>query len=268
MTAFICVACGTQFPPSDTPPAGCPTCLDPRQYVRHGGQAWTTMDELGREHANRIDDAEAGLIGIGTEPGFAIGQRALLVDGLLWDCISLVDDETVRAVEAVGGLHTIAISHPHYYAAMADWAERFDARILLHEADAQHIVRPSERIELWRGDRLEVGEQLELIRLGGHFDGGTICHWRGGAGGRGALLTGDIVQVVADRDRVSFMYSYPNLIPLPASEVARIRDVLETLAFDRVYGAWWSTIVAEDAKAKVRFSADRYIDALAGRMPA
>jgi hypothetical protein len=87
------------------------------------------------------------------------------------------------------------------------------------------------------------------------------------AGGGGALLSGDIVQVVADRDWVSFMYSYPNLIPLPASEVARMRDVLETLAYDRVYGAWWPTIVADDAKAKVRRSAARYLDALAGTLP-
>jgi hypothetical protein len=267
MTAFICLACGTQFPPSDSAPATCPTCLDPRQYVRHGGQAWTTMDELARDHVNRIDEVEPGLIGIGTDPGFAIGQRALLCDGLLWDCISLLDDATVHAVEKAGGIHTIAISHPHYYASMADWAERLDARVLLHEADARHIVRPSARIELWSGDRYPLDGQRELVRLGGHFDGGTICHWRAGAGGRGALLTGDIVQVVADRDRVSFMYSYPNLIPLPAREVERIRDVLETLAFDRVYGAWWDTVVGHDAKAKVRFSADRYVDALAGRMP-
>ena len=126
---------------------------------------------------------------------------------------------------------------------MVEWAERFDARILLHEADRAHIMRPSDRIELWSGDRYRLDDERELIRLGGHFAGGTVCLWRGGAGGRGALLSGDIVQVVADRDWVSFMYSYPNLIPLPAAEVERIRGVLETMAFDRIYGAWWQTVV-------------------------
>ena len=147
----------------------------------------------------------------------------------------------MRAVEAAGGLHTIAISHPHYYGSMVEWAERFDARILLHEADREHVMRPSDRIELWSGDRYRIDDERELIRLGGHFAGGTVCLWRGGAAGRGALLSGDIVQVVADRDWVSFMYSYPNLIPLPAAEVERIRRVLETIAFDRIYGAWWGT---------------------------
>jgi hypothetical protein len=137
--------------------------------------------------------------------------------------------------------------------------------VLLHEADRRWVMRPSDRVEHWSGERRQVSDGLELVRLGGHFDGGTVCLWRAGAEGRGALLSGDIVQVVADRDWVSFMYSYPNLIPLSAQEIQRIRAIVETLEFDRVYGAWWSTIVAGEAKAKVLRSADRYLDALAGR---
>jgi hypothetical protein len=267
MTAYICETCGTQFAPSKSPPGSCPICLDQRQYVGHDGQRWTTLDELAGTHRIRVEQAEPGLTGIGIEPSFAIGQRGLLGGGLLWDCVSLVDDEAARAVEAGGGLRTIAVSHPHYYSSMVEWADRFDARILLHEADRRHIMRPSDRIELWSGDRYPLDGERELIRLGGHFEGGTVCLWHEGAGGRGALLSGDIVQVVPDRDWVSFMYSYPNLIPLPASEVERIRGVLETLDFDRIYGAWWQTIVDGDARAKALRSADRYLAALAGRLP-
>lgn len=46
--------------------------------------------------------------------------------------------------------------------------------------------------------------------------------WAVGAGGRGALLPGDTIQIVFDRREVSFMYSYPNLIPLAAAEVRRV----------------------------------------------
>jgi hypothetical protein len=261
--AFICVTCGTQYPPSESPPEGCTICLEERQYVGHSGQRWTTMAELASDHTNRVEDVEPGLLGIGTEPSFAIGQRALLVDGLLWDCVTLLDEATAEAVERGGGIHTIAISHSHYYSAMVEWADRFDARLLLHEDDRQWVMRPSDRIEHWSGERRTVSDELELFRLGGHFEGGTVCLWRAGAGGEGALLSGDIVQVVADRNWVSFMYSYPNIIPLPAREIARIRGIVETLTFDRVYGAWWDTIVAEDAKRKVLASADRYVAALA-----
>ena len=49
--AFICVACGTQFAPSETPPAACPICEDERQFVPPSGQAWTTLPDLARSHA-------------------------------------------------------------------------------------------------------------------------------------------------------------------------------------------------------------------------
>jgi hypothetical protein len=262
MPVFHCVTCGAQYPPADTPPAHCPICEDERQYVGLDGQRWITAEELRGDHASRVEEVEPGLLGVGVEPGFAIGQRALHVDGLLWDCVPLLDDDGAAALDAAGGVHTIAISHPHYYTGMADVAERLDARILLHEADRQWITRPSARVELWSGERRAVGDGLELVRLGGHFDGGTVCVWDGGADGRGALLSGDIVQVIPDRRFVSFMYSYPNLIPLSAREILRMREVLAGLRFDRIHGAWWGTVVDGDARAKVLRSADRYVDAL------
>ncbi len=263
--APICVTCGTQFPPAERSPERCPICEDERQYVGPDGQRWTNAEELLGNHHNQIREVEPGLTGIGVEPSFGIGQRGLLVEGeqLLWDCVSLLDRNVVSIVEARGGIGTIAISHPHFYAAMINWAERFDARVLLHEADREWIMRPSPRVECWSGERLELSPGLELIRLGGHFPGGTVALWRGGADGRGALLCGDIVQVVEDRDWASFMWSYPNLIPLPGREVARIRAVLAGLEFDRVYGGWWERVIDRDGHTKVLRSADRYLKALA-----
>jgi hypothetical protein len=259
---FLCVTCGTQFPPAAGPPAECPICLDERQYVGLDGQRWTTPDALRAGHSAELREVAPGLLGIGCEPQFAIGQRALLVDGLLWDCVALLDDAIAEAVESAGGLRAIAISHPHYYTTMVDWAERFDVPVLLHADDAEHVMRPSPRIEHWSGERRELWDGLELIRLGGHFAGGTVCLWPGGADGRGALLSGDVVQIVPDRDWASFMWSYPNFIPLPAREVRRIRGVVETLEFDDAFGAFWPSEMRSDARAKVLRSADRYVAAL------
>ncbi len=264
MPCFICVTCGAQFPPATTPPGACPVCLDERQYVGHDGQEWTTAAELAKSHRSRAEQAEPGLVGVGVEPAFGIGQRALLVapEGLLWDCVPLLGEASAQRVEEAGGMDTIAVSHPHFYSTMVDWAERFDARVLLHEADREWIMRPSPRVELWSGDRLPVSDSLTLVRLGGHFAGGTVCLWHAGAGGAGALLTGDIVQVVEDRDWVSFMRSYPNLIPLPEREVARMAEALAELAFERVYGGWWERTILTDARTKVLRSAERYINAV------
>jgi hypothetical protein len=81
------------------------------------------------------------------------------------------------------------------------------------------------------------------------------------------LLSGDIVQVIPDRGWVSFMYSYPNLIPLPESEVRSIEAALEPFEFERIYGAWWGTVIERDGKGIVRRSAQRYVDALHGKLP-
>ena len=117
-------------------------------------------------------------------------------------------------------------------------------------------------IEFWEGETKEIGNRLTLIRCGGHFDGGTVLHWPDGADGKGVILSGDILQVVQDRRWVSFMYSYPNLIPFPSSTVRRIADTVELFNFDRLYGAWWGKMVLTEAKVAVKRSADRYIRAV------
>jgi glyoxylase-like metal-dependent hydrolase (beta-lactamase superfamily II) len=269
MTNFICKTCGTQFAATDEPPAHCPICEDERQYVGWQGQQWTTLAALRTERRNIIKVAEPNLAEIGTEPAFAIGQRALLVQApggnLLWDCISLIDDATVAAVQARGGLAAIAISHPHYYSAMVEWSRAFNnAPIYLHAADRAHVMRPDPAIVFWEGESHPLGEGLTLIRCGGHFDGGTVLHWAAGADGRGVLLTGDIVNVVSDRRYVSFMYSFPNLIPLAAPAIQHILSALEPYTYDRIYGAWFDRVVAHEAQAAVARSAARYVQAISG----
>jgi hypothetical protein len=258
----VCVTCGVQY--GEAAPERCPVCEDARQYVPESGQAWTTLEALREDHRNVVQ-AEGEFVGIGTEPRFAIGQRALLVphEGahVLWDCVTLLDDETAAEVERRGGLHAIAISHPHYYSAMVEWARRFDCPVLLHEDDREWVMRPDDAIEYWSGDTRSLGDGLTLIRLGGHFAGGTVLHREG------MLLSGDIVQVIPDRRHVGFMYSYPNLIPLPGETVLEMARRLEPWAFSTLYGAWWGTVIRADAEAIVQRSARRYADALAGKLP-
>lgn len=266
MPNYICVTCGTQHAKTDKPPAKCAICQDERQYVGWGGQQWSTLTELRQSHENTVRLEELGLYGIGMEPSFAIGQRALLVThpagNILWDCIPLIDDGLVEMVKGIGGISAIAISHPHYYTSMIEWAKAFDCPIFLHAADKQWVMRPDSCIEFWDGETKTLDVDRTLIRCGGHFKGGTVLHWTKGADGKGAMLSGDIIQVVQDRRWVSFMYSYPNLIPLSVSSVRRIVTAVEPFEFDRIYGAWWGKVVREDAKAAVRRSAERYVRAI------
>jgi hypothetical protein len=268
MPAFICTTCGTQFAPSDAPPPQCLICEDERQYVPAAGQSWTTPDKLAARHANSFRQHEPGLIGIGTVPAFAIGQRALLVrtpaGNVLWDCLSLVDDATVAAIKGQGGLTAIAISHPHFYAAMVDFSRAFDCPVHLHAADRKWVMRPDPAIRFWEGEAQTLLPGLTLIRGGGHFAGGTMLHWADGAGGRGALLSADIATVTPDRKFLSFMRSYPNLIPLSAPEVEGIAAAVAPFAFDAIYGHFFDRVIATGAKAALARSVARYLAAIAG----
>jgi hypothetical protein len=272
MTIPMCSTCGTEFPQGPQP-ASCPICVDERQFVNPAGQQWTSQAALSRGHRNSFKEKEPGLIAIGLEPAFAIGQRALLIQtphgNVLWDCVPLIDAATRKIVEGLGGLKAIAISHPHFYSAMVSWSEAFGGvPIHLHEADRQWVMRPHDAVRFWSGDTLEILPGLTAIRCGGHFAGGTVLHWADGADGRGALLTGDIVQATLDSRWVSFMRSFPIHIPLSAGVVERIVRRVEPYAFDRIYGAFWGRMVPTDAKGALARSAARYVEGVSGRGPA
>lgn len=267
MQSYICTTCGVGYAPSEAPPHRCDICADERQYVNAKGQSWTTLAELQADHTNDIREQEPGLWAIGASPQIAIGQRALFIPqeggGVLWDCTPLITDAAVAHIKANGGLRAIAISHPHFYSSMVDWSEAFGGiPIHIHEANRQYVMRPSDRIRYFSEDRIDLGQGITVTRAGGHYVGSAALHWPG-LDGKGVLMTGDTIMVVPDTRWVSFMYSFPNLIPLPAREVNRIVSTVDDLSYDRIYSAWWDRVMTSDAKDRVRASADRYIAAIA-----
>jgi glyoxylase-like metal-dependent hydrolase (beta-lactamase superfamily II) len=270
MPKFICITCGTQYPETPEPPQDCAICTEERQYVGWKGQLWTTLEELRAAHHNRIEPEAPGLVGIGTEPSFAIGQRALYLStpegGVLWDCVSLVDDASVAAMRALGGVRAMAISHPHFYSSMLEWSRALGGvPVYLHAADSAWAMQEDPAIRFWDGEWLEIAPGVTLVHCGGHYAGSTVLHWAAGAGGLGALLTGDTLMVGQDRRTVSFMYSYPNLIPLSGAAVRRIAAALEPFEFEQIYGGWFGKNVLERGKQSVRYSARRYLHAIGDR---
>ena len=266
MPVFLCATCGTSFPEAPRPPEVCAICSDERQFVPRGGQSWTTPDDLAARHSNAWRRHEPGLLSLITVPRFAIDQRAFLVatpaGNVLWDCIANLDPATETLVQALGGLHAIAISHPHYYTRMQDWARAFEATVHLHADDRAWVMRPDPLVRHFEGETLEIAPGATLIRLGGHFAGGTVLHWADGAAGAGVLLSGDIVQVAQDTARVSFLWSYPNMLPLPARTVRAMAAKLEPWSFARLSNAFEGGDVLADARGVVARSAARYLELL------
>ncbi len=268
MPVWICPACGNHYPDSDSPPSRCLICTDERQWVPPAGQRWTTLADLAAAgHRSEVRELEPGLLGVGTVPPVAIGQRALLVrtgeGNLLWDPPGLLDEQAIQAVARSGGLRAVTASHPHFYGAIVEWSHAFGAEILLPQADAHWLTRQDPAVRTWSGS-LEVLPGVTLIQCGGHFPGSAVTHWAGGADGKGALLSGDTIFVAPGEDRVTFVWSAPNRLPLPERAVRRVVDAVRPYPFDRIYGGWWEPVLRTGAHEVLRSSAERYIQFLRG----
>ncbi len=262
---WICPACGANHPLAESPPATCELCEDERQWVAPDGQHWTTMQHLAESgYHTVVRELEPGLTGVGVEPGIGVGQRALLVatpeGNLLWDPPAFIDEGAIQAVRDAGGLRALSSSHPHMYGAIVEWSRALDAEIVLPEVDLRWMMRRA-AVRPWSGS-LEILPGVTLVQCGGHFPGSAVLHWAAGAGGRGALFTGDTIFVTPGEDRISFVWSAPNRLPLPAREVRRVAAAVAPYQFDRIYGGWWTPVVRRDAKAIMERSTERYLELL------
>jgi hypothetical protein len=101
-----------------------------------------------------------------------------------------------------------------------------------------------------------------MIRGGGQFPGSSMLHWAKGAGGRGVLCSSDIATVTADRKFLTFMWSYPNFIPLPAAAVEGIAAALAPFRFDTIYGHYFDRVIPTGADEVLKKSVARYVAAI------
>ena len=237
-------------------------CEDERQWVPPTGQVWKKMSELAEEGLRtEVRDVEPDLFGIGVRPDIGVGQRGLVVrtpeGNLLWDPPPFIDQAAIDAVRERGGLAVVTSSHPHMYGALVEWSHAFGAEILLPEVDLPWLMRPDPAVRAWAGS-IEALPGVTLVQCGGHFPGSAVAHWQG------ALLVGDTLFVTDGADRVSFIWSAPNRLPLPEREVHRIVEALAPYSYDRIHSGWWDLAIARDAESIVERSAARYIEIVRG----
>ncbi|KAK2792503.1 hypothetical protein FQN51_001676 [Onygenales sp. PD_10] len=290
MDLMICSMCGAQHDTRFV--KSCKVCDDPRQYIPPEGQSWTTLRRLqeSRKYKNefRMDKQHSGLISITTVPQVAIGQRAILcctpTGNVLWDCLTYIDDDTENKIRELGGIEAIVISHPHYYATSVHWAEAFDCPVYISAEDEEWLMRRAPdavrgisgmntkayrnkaRHVLWEGKELDLLDgQFKAVKVGGHFPGSSVLLWKEPK----KLLIADSIMVVpsgvyhADRlpgtSSFSFMWSYPNLIPLPPDDVHAIWKAVADLDFEDTHGAFWGRDTIDRSKERLLESAKIYV---------
>ncbi|MHC3004815.1 MBL fold metallo-hydrolase [Gordonia sp. GN26] len=261
MQPWMCVFCANEFAPDADLPEVCPICDDDRQWVPTSGQQWTRLDE-NADNALDVAEVEPGLVRLSLRPSVGIGQQGFLVTtpegNILWEPPGFIGPALVDWLDRHGGVQAVAASHPHLYGASVSISHRFGkVPVFYNDVDRRWLTRPDPVVKFWSGEAKILGD-VRLVQCGGHFPGSAVLHLPHAADGRGALLTGDTIKGVAQPGMVTFMRSYPNMIPLSPRLVRQIVDRVTALSFDRLYDAF-GVVVDENAHEVVESSARRYI---------
>ena len=258
---IICSTCGTYYL-TESVPALCTICSDERQYIPEGGQSWIKPEDLLYKHSIKLNKIQDRLYELEINPMFSIGQRAMLVlsdeGNVLWDCIPMLDEMTIEFIKSKGGLKAIAFSHPHYYSNMNDWAEVFGCPVYIHENDKNHIMQHGKNICLWKGDELALWDGIKIMLIGGHFAGSSILLVPF-LSNQGAILCGDTLFLSPSKKHFSVFWSSPNRIPLPLSEIKRIKHRMASIPFDTFYGYIKTQNLNTDVKKIFEESMKKYI---------
>ncbi|KAK4696188.1 hypothetical protein P7C71_g1689, partial [Lecanoromycetidae sp. Uapishka_2] len=266
----ICTACASQFDTTQNGdfPSRCKICDDPRQFVPPSGQSWTSLAKLKPHYQNKWqqDFHDPRIWTIWTEPKFGVGQRCFLLrtpgGNVLWDCIALLDANTVDFVKEKGGLVSIVISHPHYYTSYVEWAEVFKCPVFMADDDREWVCRQPPSKDILRfiegpvGTRKEIVDGVTAIKLGGHFPGSLVLHWE-----KKLFIADTIVTVPSaytphprppGQTSYAFMWAIPNMIPLPPNVILDMWLAIRNLSFDTTHGAFVGMDVRdEDVKKRV-----------------
>ncbi|XWX02409.1 hypothetical protein V2A60_010446 [Cordyceps javanica] len=274
---LVCTACGTQFPTTDrTVVTTCRICDDPRQFVPESGQSFTTVATLKDSESPRYKNiftpytADPRITYIRTEPSFGIGQRSTLIKtpagNIMWDCITFLDDETIQRIQKDGGLKAIVISHPHFYSAHVVWARAFSCPVYIASDDAKWATMSSSHRQLLTDVETTILDtSAKAVKVGGHFPGSMVLLYDqhifvadtfmltlAGVGD----YEGDALGVQRQGrpeglNTFTFMWSYPNMIPLGPDELERMWAVIRLYSFAAAHGSFIGRDL-EDVRVKAR----------------
>lgn len=186
-------------------------------------------------------------------------------------------------INSKGTLKAIVISHPHFYTTHLEWAAQFNCPVYIASDDAEWLSREDRKgVRRWIKGTSEIIPGVTAIQCGGHFDGSGVLHWEN------KLFIADTMMSVpvrlprfflnhthlkreysvdahqsgfynagqAKRDQktttFSFMWSYPNMIPLPPNEIHGIWKALKPFEFDTTYGGFpGQNVTRKDLKKQV-----------------
>lgn len=238
LPAFVCTNCGF-WQKFFEMPSYCPVCVDYRHVLPANGWSFSGLEEARGLGRSLFEEIEAGIFRYGTETPLGISPLGYVVvrpDGNVgFEGTGWYDDAALEHIESIGGISYLSASHPHSYGALWQLRERFEPEVILQADD---LVWATAFPPTWTfDDRLRIGDDVELIRTGGHFAGHTILN----LSERGIVFAGDALKFEIDPDDarlaigLSTHKAFVRRIPLTPLEVQRYRDIFVTLDFDQAW---------------------------------
>ncbi|CAD0024683.1 unnamed protein product, partial [Aureobasidium pullulans] len=267
---LLCPTCGTHFDIlAESPPSGyCRICDDPRQYIPATGQAWTSLKAEAGKHETKWkqDEQDKRIWSIWAEPKLTRPQRIARDrptrpphpnphGNILWDCIAYLDKPLI---DFVNNFPRRPLQHhnlpPHFYTTHLSWSAVFSCPVYTHALDEKWLsISPTAdtRRVLLRDKYTEIVKGVTAIQVGGHFEGSMVLHWdgvgeEGGEEQGGHLFIADTFVNVPSgfyrKDRppgttsFSFMWSIPNMIPLPPDTILEMWKAIKPYDFTATHG--------------------------------
>lgn len=238
LSPFACSNCGHWQSHFAVPPA-CPICSDVRNDLPEEGWDFRTPADLAPILSHHRREVVPGIWEFWSAPRFGLDSHGwlLMEDGpcgnVAFEAAPFYDEDGLRAIEALGGIGTLAASHPHGYGALWQLQRRFEPVLLIQKDDLQWTK--AFRVTHPYDERHEIRPGLVLHHTGGHYEGHAILH----DARRGAVFVGDALKLDLDADgqvaALSCHKAYHKQIPLSPNEARRYRSVFEALEFDTVF---------------------------------
>ena len=260
MPCFICITCGSEHAESE-PAAGPLRDLRRRAAVRRAhGQQLDDDRGAGRDARGHAERGGAGAVERGDaadlrhRPARAAG--ACTRQGT--SCGTACRWSIRPRVERSASLAAWPPSRSRIRTSTrrcVEWSRRSAACRSTSTRPTPRIVRrPDPCVDLLGRRHLPPGRRRDagphrrpLRRLGAAALGGRRRRPRRAPGV-------DTVKVGLDRQSVSVMRSYPNLIPVGPTALDQVEARLAPLAYDRIYGAWPGHHILEGAQGVVKES--------------
>ena len=239
LSPYACSNCGHWQNYFAVPPS-CPICSDVRNDLPEDGWNFRTPDELAPCLAHHRREVVPGIWEFWSTPRFGLDSHGWLLlepgapcGNVAFEAAPFYDEDSLQAIAALGGIGTLAASHPHGYGALWQLQRRFSPALLIQKDDLQwtkafRVTHP------W-DERHEIRPGLVLHHTGGHYEGHAILH----DAARGAVFVGDALKLDLDAGgqvaALSCHKAYHKQIPLSPDEARGYRAVFERLEFDTVF---------------------------------